>query len=106
MVPQLLRGIRATATAGPGGRFTPSAPRNAGIACRQVLDQYSPLDIADIAKREKEDPETVAALYFAISERFGVDDLLTQISTSSGPTGGRHWQGPRCVRTCTRHRPV
>ena len=38
------------------------------------------LDIADIAKREKQLAESVAALYFAISERFGVDALLTQIS--------------------------
>ena len=44
------------------------------------LDQYSLLDIADIAKREKQPAESVAALYFAISERFGVDALLTQIS--------------------------
>ena len=30
--------------------------------------------------REKQDPESVTRLYFAVSEKFGVDALLTQIS--------------------------
>ncbi len=38
------------------------------------------LDVADISVREKEDPESVMQLYFTVSERFGVDALLTQIS--------------------------
>ena len=56
------------------------APEPLAMRAAACLDQYSLLDIADIAAREKQDPESVAQLYFAVSERFGVDALLTQIS--------------------------
>jgi glutamate dehydrogenase len=81
MVPQLLRGSEQERLHQRAGEFVAlGAPEPLAMRAAACLDQYSLLDIADIAKREKEDPETVAALYFAISERFGVDDLLTQIS--------------------------
>jgi len=81
MVPQLLRGTEQQRLQDRAAEFTAlGAPEPLALRAAACLDQYSLLDIADIAKREKEDPETVAALYFAISERFGVDDLLTQIS--------------------------
>ncbi|MEZ5186704.1 MAG: NAD-glutamate dehydrogenase [Candidatus Nanopelagicales bacterium] len=56
------------------------APEPLAMRVAACLDQYSLLDIADIAAREKQAPDSVAHLYFAVSERFGVDALLTQIS--------------------------
>jgi glutamate dehydrogenase len=56
------------------------APEHLAVRVAACLDQYSLLDIADIAAREKQDATAVAQLYFAVSERFGIDALLTQIS--------------------------
>ncbi len=56
------------------------APEGLALRVAACLDQYSMLDVADISVREKEDPESVMQLYFTVSERFGVDALLTQIS--------------------------
>ena len=54
-----------------------------------VLFRFQLLDIATVAARVSEEPPDVASLYFAISERFGVDRLLSGISTL--PREGR-WQ--------------
>ena len=81
MVPQLLRGSEAQRLSERAAEFVAlGAPEPLAMRAAACLDQYSLLDIADIAKREKQLAESVAALYFAISERFGVDALLTQIS--------------------------
>jgi glutamate dehydrogenase len=56
------------------------APEPLATRVAACLDQYSLLDIADISVREKQDPESVTKLYFMVSEKFGVDELLTQIS--------------------------
>lgn len=45
-----------------------------------ALDRFSLLDIDDIARRYDEVPEVVAELYFAVSEHYGIDALLTHIS--------------------------
>ena len=44
------------------------------------LDVYALLDIADIARRSGGDPEELARLYFAVSERYDVDRTLTRIT--------------------------
>lgn len=45
-----------------------------------LLDSYSVLDIVELAEETGQDVEQTAELYFAVSERFRVDALLTQVS--------------------------
>ncbi len=45
-----------------------------------LLDQFSLLDIVDIATDTGEPPSDVAPLYFLLSERFGVDAMLTRVT--------------------------
>ncbi|MFN8183209.1 MAG: NAD-glutamate dehydrogenase [Candidatus Nanopelagicales bacterium] len=81
MVPDFLRGTERQRLEERTAEFVSlGAPEPLAMRVAACLDQYSLLDIADMAAREKQDPESVAWLYFAVSERFGVDALLTQIS--------------------------
>jgi glutamate dehydrogenase len=45
-----------------------------------LLDQFSLLDIVDIASDTGEPPSDVAPLYFLLSERFGVDAMLSRVT--------------------------
>ncbi|HEV7172740.1 NAD-glutamate dehydrogenase [Pedococcus sp.] len=45
-----------------------------------LLDQFSLLDIVDIATDTGEPPSDVAPLYFLLSERFGVDAMLSRVT--------------------------
>ena len=45
-----------------------------------ALDRFSLLDIEAIARRYSEPQEVVAELYFSISEHYGIDGLLSNIS--------------------------
>ncbi|MDF2146374.1 NAD-glutamate dehydrogenase [Knoellia sp. p5-6-4] len=45
-----------------------------------LLDQFSLLDIVDIATDTGESPESVAPLYFVVSERFGIDLMLGRVT--------------------------
>jgi glutamate dehydrogenase len=45
-----------------------------------LLDQFSLLDIVDIATDTGEPPADVAPLYFLLSERFGIDGMLTRVT--------------------------
>jgi glutamate dehydrogenase len=54
-----------------------------------VLFRFQLLDVITVASRAEESPEEMAALYFTVTERFGVDRLLSRISTL--PRVGR-WQ--------------
>lgn len=46
-----------------------------------LLDAFALLDITDLARGAEEDLTDVAELYFAVTEQFDVDGLLTSIST-------------------------
>ncbi|MEP6482688.1 MAG: NAD-glutamate dehydrogenase domain-containing protein [Rhodoglobus sp.] len=45
-----------------------------------LLDQFSLLDIVDIATDTGEAPTDVAPLYFVLSEKFGIDAMLTRVT--------------------------
>jgi glutamate dehydrogenase len=51
------------------------AARAAGL-----LDEYSVLDIVDLASEAGEEPAKVAALYYFCSERFGIDAMLSRVT--------------------------
>ncbi|HQR79344.1 MAG TPA: NAD-glutamate dehydrogenase, partial [Actinomycetota bacterium] len=81
MVPDFLRGSEQQRLEDRTAELVAlGAPEPLSRRVASCLDQFSLLDIADMATREKEDAESVARLYFEVSEHFGVDALLTQIS--------------------------
>ncbi|MGJ7440867.1 NAD-glutamate dehydrogenase [Aquipuribacter sp. MA13-6] len=85
-----LRGALRDAVAGQEGRDMtartdelveqgvpqPLAERSAGF-----LEEFCLLDVAEISLREGEPAEDVVAVYFALSDRYAVDGVLTRITS-------------------------
>ena len=55
-------------------------PADLAMRSASLLDQFSLLDIVDIASDTGEPPADVAPLYFVLSERFGIDAMLTRVT--------------------------
>ena len=55
-------------------------PEELALTYAGLLDSYSVLDIVELAEETGQDVEQTAELYFAVSERFRVDTLLTRVS--------------------------
>lgn len=55
-------------------------PEDLALRSASLLDQFSLLDIVDIATDTGESPADVAPLYFVLSERFGIDAMLTRVT--------------------------
>jgi glutamate dehydrogenase len=55
-------------------------PTDLAVDAAAKLDAFSLLEVVEIATATGEDPETVGRLYFALSERFDVDRMLTRIT--------------------------
>ena len=55
-------------------------PEDLALRSASLLDQFSLLDIVDIATDTGESPADVAPLYFVLSERFGIDGMLTRVT--------------------------
>jgi glutamate dehydrogenase len=55
-------------------------PDELALRSASLLDQFSLLDIVDIATDTGESPADVAPLYFVLSERFGIDGMLTRVT--------------------------
>jgi glutamate dehydrogenase len=55
-------------------------PAELALRSASLLDQFSLLDIVDIASDTGEPPADVAPLYFVLSERFGIDAMLTRVT--------------------------
>ena len=64
------------------------APRELARDVAAVLDLFSMLDVITIARAADVDPEPLARLYFALSERYEVDRMLSRIS---GLPRGDRW---------------
>ncbi|OZC45978.1 NAD-glutamate dehydrogenase [Rhodococcus sp. 06-621-2] len=64
------------------------APRELASAVYRLLDNYSLLDIIDVADITEHDPAEVAELYFALDAHIGIDWLLTSVS---GLARGDRW---------------
>ena len=58
-------------------------PEELARTCAALLDTFSLLDIADISAERGRDPQVVAPLYFHVSERLKVDELLGKITQLS-----------------------
>jgi glutamate dehydrogenase len=80
-IPELLRGaelqrLQRNAT----GLEEVGVPEELAMRSASLLDQFSVLDIVDIATDTGEPPTDVAPLYFVLSERFGIDGMLTRVT--------------------------
>jgi glutamate dehydrogenase len=81
-IPQLLKGAelkrlqRNAAAIEKGG-----VPAELALRSASLLDQFSLLDVVDIATDTGEPPADVAPLYFVVSERFGIDTMLNRVTS-------------------------
>jgi glutamate dehydrogenase len=90
LVPDLLRGAeRAEFERLVQGHLQGGVPAGLASDVAVLLYQFALLDVVSVAARVGQTPESVAALYFTVTERFAVDSLLTRISKL--PRIGR-WQ--------------
>jgi glutamate dehydrogenase len=81
LVPKFLRGIERERLERRTADFVSvGAPLDLAAEVAALLDAFSLLDICEIAASSGEDPESVAELYFALSERFEVDRMLSRIT--------------------------
>ena len=84
LVPEVLVGQEAARLALRTDEFVAlGAPRDLARDVAALLDVFSLLDIVQVGLRYDEDPAEVTRLYFAMSERFGVDALLNEITKLS-----------------------
>jgi glutamate dehydrogenase len=80
-IPQLLRGTERQRADGIAKKYqAQGVPTDLAIRTGCFLDEFSLLDVIEIANREKSSPEVVAELYFALSERYDIDRMLFHIS--------------------------
>jgi glutamate dehydrogenase len=80
-IPQLLRGAELDWVRRRVEELTaPGVPEELAERVASLLAGFSLLDIVEIARAGDRSAEVVAPLYFALSERFGVDALLTEIT--------------------------
>ncbi len=55
-------------------------PEDLAVHAAGLLDQFSLLDVVDIAADLGREPTDVAPLYYLVSERFGIDTMLAKVS--------------------------
>ena len=81
LVPGMLRGAEQDRAAAIAKNFqSQGVPADIAIRTGCFLDEFSLLDVIEIANREKTDPLIVAELYFALSERYDIDRMLFHIT--------------------------
>ncbi|MSZ79675.1 MAG: NAD-glutamate dehydrogenase, partial [Actinobacteria bacterium] len=81
LIPEMLRGVEKDRSAAIAKKYqAQGVPAELARRTGSFLDEFSLLDIIEIADREKADPMVVAELYFAISERYDIDRMLFHIT--------------------------
>jgi glutamate dehydrogenase len=81
LIPEMLRGVERDRSAAIAKKYqAQGVPAELARRTGSFLDEFSLLDIIEIADREKADPMVVAELYFAISERYDIDRMLFHIT--------------------------
>ena len=81
LVPEFLVGAeQGRLRAGWPSSSTAACPTDLALRAAGLLDAFSLLDVVEIAAAEKRPADEVAAIYFALSERFEVDQMLTRIT--------------------------
>ena len=81
LVPGLLRGTELERFNQRKADFENlGVPADLGQDAAALLDAFSLLEVVEITALTGEEPDRVAAVYFAMSERFAVDRMLTRIT--------------------------
>ena len=55
-------------------------PTDLALRAASLLDQFSLLDVVELSAETHRDSSEVAPLYFATSEQFGIDSMLTRVT--------------------------
>jgi glutamate dehydrogenase len=80
-IPDLLRGDEAARLERRAGEFQQAGvPADLALHAASLLDQFSLLDIVDIAADTGREPTDVAPLYYLVSERFAIDTMLAKVT--------------------------
>lgn len=80
-VPTYLRGIEAKRLERRVEELQAAGvPEELAQRSAALLDQFSLLDVVDIASDAQEAPADIAPLYYFVSERFGIDLMLTRVT--------------------------
>jgi glutamate dehydrogenase len=80
-IPELLKGAELKRLQRNAAQLEKvGVPDELATLSASLLDQFSLLDIVDIATDTGEPPADVAPLYFVLSERFGIDGMLTRVT--------------------------
>ncbi|WP_270886695.1 NAD-glutamate dehydrogenase [Pedococcus sp. 5OH_020] len=80
-IPELLKGAELKRLQRNTAAFEKAGvPAELALRSASLLDQFSLLDIVDIATDTGESPDDIASLYFVLSERFGIDAMLTRVT--------------------------
>ena len=81
LVPQWLRGAESKRLKKRVAGLTKAgAPEHLAVRSASGLDQFSLLDIVDVAAATGKPPIEVGPLYFVLSERFGIDVMLGKVA--------------------------
>jgi glutamate dehydrogenase len=87
-VPEFLVGVEQDRLRTRVADFTDrGVPEDLALRTAALLDSFSLLDIVEIGAAEKRPADEVAAIYFSLSERIEVDQMLTRITAL--PRGDR-----------------
>ena len=62
------------------GLTASGVPEQLAVRAASGLDQFSVLDIVDVAASTGQEPSSVGPLYFMLSERFGIDVMLAKVA--------------------------
>ncbi|MDU0312626.1 NAD-glutamate dehydrogenase [Phycicoccus sp. M110.8] len=80
-IPELLQGAELKRLQrNAAGLEKAGVPEALAMRAASLLDQFSLLDIVDICTDTEESPADVAPLYFVLSERFGIDGMLSRVT--------------------------
>jgi len=81
LIPELLQGTERERVVAQAAHWEAAGvPAEFAKKAASLLDSYSLLDIVDIASDLGRTPREVAEVYFRMSERFGIDGMLTRIA--------------------------
>ncbi|PRY61268.1 glutamate dehydrogenase [Knoellia remsis] len=80
-IPELLRGAERERVESQTEHWLQAGvPEELARRAAWLLDSYSLLDIVEIAADLDQTPEEVAEVYYTMSERFGIDGMLTRVA--------------------------
>lgn len=80
-IPELLQGSERKRLERNAAKLQKAGvPEVLAVQSASLLDQFSLLDIVDVSTDTGEPASDVAPLYFVLSERFGIDEMLSRVT--------------------------